>query len=264
MSSFGKILSKKNFLLVYLVIIFLFNILLINLPLTRVFGYEFSALNGILLSLLSGIYSIFYFRGKLKSHQSSFNNLIFSSLLFLIIPAVVSVTNSLLTINCSLLDGLWFYLVITMPSVFIGIALAVLSLAFFKRFTILSFVIIYIFILLIPLGEFYFNPQIYFFNPFFGYYPGTIYDEGISVNLKLISYRFFNLIFFSALFYAGYNILFKNNLISKKALFFFTVLAALLFYYLSPFLGYSTTFNRLDSELNNKIITEHFVIHLPS
>ncbi|MEE8414958.1 MAG: MFS transporter, partial [Desulfobacterales bacterium] len=43
-------------------------------------------------------------------------------------------------------------------------------------------------ILMLIAYEIYFNPQVYVFNPFIGFFPGTIYDEGISVSGKLILY----------------------------------------------------------------------------
>ncbi|HEX9741099.1 MAG TPA: hypothetical protein VGA29_10020, partial [Ignavibacteriaceae bacterium] len=115
---------------------------------------------------------------------------------FLIVPFLVSVFNSFFTGFCSFSDGVLFYLVITFPSVLIGYACGLTCYYLFKRFWRTLFFLSIILILLIALVEFYFNPQVYFYNPVLGYLPGTIYDEGLSVDSKLMFYRMLNVLFF--------------------------------------------------------------------
>ncbi len=103
----------------------------------------------------------------------------------LFIPFAITVVNSIVVGFCSFTDGLLFYLVITFPSVVIGSALGAAIFVLLKKFRIISFIILYLFILFIPVLEIYFNPQVYLYNPLFAYFPGTIYDEGLSVDLKL-------------------------------------------------------------------------------
>jgi hypothetical protein len=257
-----KILHYKNSLLVYLLIILAFNIFLLFFPLTNVFGFEFSALNAILLTFLCGIYILVYCN-KNKGGLSELHlaQIAFSFIVFLLLPFIISFLHAIFTLDCSFKDGLLFYLVITLPSVLIGAALGIMCYSFFYRIRILAFILIFILILLIPLAEFYFNPQVYFYNPIFGYFPGTIYDEALTVSFKLFTYRLCNIIFFGGIFILLYKSIKSKFVLPKEFIFSFIMLIAVSFIYLSPYLGYSTTFRGLDSILDVKYETEHFVIH---
>ncbi len=264
MSFLKKILIHYNYLPVYLLIIFLFNLSFQKLPLVSVFGYEFSALNSIILILLSGIYFVSLLKKlQLSSERKKeiFQNALTACVSFLLVPFLVSIIHSLLSTSCSIIDGLLFYLVITFPSVGIGFALALISVTVTRKFNLLLFIFIYILVLSIPLFEFYFNPQIYFFNPIFGYYPGTIYDEGLNVTSKLVGYRIFNLVYFGAISIVLFGIYFGKLKFQKSVAFIIIILIALIFIYISPRLGYSTTFSRLNSELSGTVETQHFTIH---
>ena len=259
MSLFKKIFHWKNYLVIYLFVILLFNLAFINLPLINVFGYEFSVLNSFLLTIISGLFIISH---SIKKKGRGFSeNLFLAAILFLSIPFLVSVINSFFSGFCSFSDGLFFYLVITLPSIIIGYATGLASFFLFKKFRRLIFFLIFILILLIALAEFYFNPQVYFYNPILGYLPGTIYDEALTVDLKLVIYRVLNLIFFGGLFtaltlhFSGKIRLLKSYVLS------YLILIPLVFLFLSPSLGYSTTFTSLKSELSNVVSTDHFEIY---
>ena len=265
MTTIKKILEFRNYLPVYLIIISLFDFILINLPLTKVFGYEYSVLNSALIVFLSGIYIIkliINYPG-LESKKRVNSSILFSYASFIIIPAIISLINSFLTVKCSLIDGFLFYLVITVPSVIIGSSLGFFCNLMFKRFRILLFILIYISILLIPLCEFYFNPQVYFYNPIIAYLPGTIYDEGLSVDIKLTLYRLLNIIFFGGLLYIAYQIYYHKNHMTRKFFFFIVILIPSMFIYFSPVLKYSTDKSRIEKELTGTIESPHFIIHYP-
>jgi len=263
--SFLNQIKKNNFLLLHLFIVACIDIYLQFIPLTKIFSFEYSFVNAILLCFLSGIYFIAAYRKADDNFDRAFfkQRILLSYFFFLLLPALISIANSFFTIQCPLTDGLSFYLVITFPAVIVGASLGIISVSIFRRFSFLIFVILFLAVLSIPLFEFYFNPQIYFYNPVFGFYPGTIYDEGLGVNLHLIIYRILNLIYFGAVFF----ILYKRKILLhnlKKKLFFAAVLlTAVLFNYFSPAIGYSTTFSKLNDELNNKVETSHFIIHFP-
>ncbi len=264
--SFLKIIKKNNFLPVYLFIIIFFDVYLQFIPLTKIFSFEYSFVNAIVLCLLSGIFFISSYR-KSEENYSSFNfkkKILLANLSFLLLPLIISVINSFFTISCPLSDGLSFYFVITFPSLIVGVSLGIISVKLFRHFSILSFILLFIAILIIPLFEFYFNPQIYFYNPIFGFYPGTIYDENLSVNLNLVIYRLFNILYFGAIFLLLYKKNIFPNRFIKKIFFVVILLVAISFNYFSSAWGYSTSFSKLNKELSNKIETQHFVIHFPA
>ena len=256
-----NIFTGRNYLSFYLLILLLVNLALLKLPLTNVFGYEFSVINSLLIVLLSGIYTIYFFDNNFnKKNRNFIPELLKSLILFLLIPFSVSVVNSAIYGFCSFTDGLLFYIVITCPSIIIGIALGLISVVIVNRFRVALLFMLCFGILMIIAYEIYFYPQVYVFNPFIGFFPGTIYDEGISVSGKLILYRFLNLLFFGWIISAILRL--KRN--KKKRLIFVVVKVLFIpvaFFLLSPYLGFSTTFDSLTNTVSKSVNTEHFVIH---
>jgi len=239
-----------------LVIIVLFDLLLTKLPLTSVFGFEYSALNSILLVCISGFLTISY----LKNNVNSIRILLRISPYLVLIPVVISVANSFLTTTCSLGDGFLFYLVITVPSILIGAAVGSFAFYLLPRFPRILFISIIILTALIPLTEFYFNPQIYFYNPLIGFFPGTIYDEGLSLTFKLVIYRLINTGFYSAILYLSVLRIKQTVWFNKITFTFLISFIVIIFFFISPYLGFSTTKERIESALNGKCFTEHFEI----
>ncbi len=255
-----KIIAGRNYLALYLGLVILFNILLLEFPLTNVFGFEFSVLNSFLLVLLSGFYTLSVI--KSQNLPGEFFRITLSSFLFfLMIPLVISITHDQLTVSCSIWDGLLFYSFITIPSVIIGAALALLSVLISLKFRHLVFIIIFLGVLSITFFELYYNPQIYFYNPVYAYFPGTIYDEAISVDLKLMIYRSLNLLFFGAVYIISAYVFYKKTIITKKLVIYLALLIPAVFLYLSPDFGYSTTQNKLKNVLGKLVRTEHFDIY---
>jgi hypothetical protein len=259
-----NIFKKNNYLVIYLIIIGVINLFLQTLPLTNVFGYEFSAINALLLSFLSGLFSISFLKSLVKENQK-FNAKNYLSFLrwMLFLPFAISVINSIIFGFCSFTDGLLFYLVITFPSVIIGSAIGTSTYFLVNKFRVIAFIVFYLLILFITVLEIYFNPQIYLYNPLFAYFPGTIYDEGLSVDLKLTLYRFFNLMFFlSILVYLIKYQIKSSSLVKRKSFLFLTIATAALFSFIvSPLLDFTTTESKLKNELSFQIESKHFIIH---
>ncbi|MFB3056739.1 MAG: hypothetical protein ACE1ZQ_06210, partial [Ignavibacteriaceae bacterium] len=76
-----NIFTGRNYLGFYLLIILLVNLALLILPLTNVFGYEFSVINSLLIVLLSGIYTIHFFEINFSKKNKNFIPELFKSLL---------------------------------------------------------------------------------------------------------------------------------------------------------------------------------------
>lgn len=246
----------------FIIITFLINILLSKLPLTSTLGYEFAAVNGILLFFFGGILSIHQLKKTLN--KRSFVNLIhenrFSLAISALIPFVIGLISSIFFGECPIIDGIWFYLVIAVSSLFFGTMLGFFSNAITGKFTYLFYTILFFTIILSPLIELYRNPQIYFYNTIFGYFPGTIYDEDITVDHFLIAYRIFNLAFFIGLVFVSEKINCKKFVVKLSAC-SIIFLIIILFSALEPVLKLSTDTRRLNSELNKEVFTENFRIH---
>lgn len=248
---------KNNFTeILLLVVITIINIFFTSLPLLNILSYESSALNAVLFSLITGLYFLKN-RGVFLRRQLE---LIFASAL---IPILILFISTILCQHCPLNDGIYFYLILSIPSIFVGLALASLSLFISDKFRYLVFFTIWLITILSFLPELYFNPQIYFYNPIFGYYPGVIYDQNIAITSELILYRLSN-IFFSIVIITFTHFRKNVNIISKSIVLSVVVIFYILFFYSKSFLGFSTDINRIKSELTEEIITENFRIIIPS
>ena len=73
------------------------NIILTQLPLVSTFGYEFAALNGLILTILTGLHTL-SFTSKSKYNLAK---LIKNLLLLFLIPLIITLVNSALTMFCS-------------------------------------------------------------------------------------------------------------------------------------------------------------------
>lgn len=230
------------------------NILLLNHPLTRVLGYEFSAINSLLLIILSGIFTLNWLR---KTSTLSGTYFTFLGTL-LAIPLLINIINSLFTEFCSFSDGILFYSAITFPSIFIGASLASFINYLFSKYRYVLFFALILTITVIPILEIYFYPQIYFYNMLIAYFPGTIYDEGLAVDLKLVFYRFCNLLFIGIIVYLIFKDQNRNHRFRNSV---FVLVIAVLFFFVSPYIGFSTNRVIVDKLLSKKIETSDFKIH---
>lgn len=247
----------------FILALIIINIVLTKLPLTNTLGYEFAAINGIFLFLFGGLIAIV----KLKKNQyQNFLELLNQNKILLLsallLPFFIGLISSLFISKCPILDGVLFFLVITIPSFFFGLATGFFAFALTQKYSLLIFLIIFFVILFSPLIEFFLNPQIYFYNSIFGFYPGTIYDEDLSVDRLLIGYRVCNLVFFVTMIFVAERISSKGyfkKILSSLAL----LLIASAFIFFKPTLHFATDKGRLERNLNKSISTEHFRIHFP-
>lgn len=257
-----NIFPESRSLILHSVVLVILNILLLFLPLTNIFGYEFSAVNAVFLFFQAGIFTIYLFKRIADEVplRHKVRRLLKGLSVLSVIPVAISFVNSVFSGGCSYSDGFLFYLFITIPSIAAGSSIGLLIFIILKKFRRPVFLAVFFLLFLIPLFEFYFNPQVYFFTPLLGYFPGIIYDEGLSVNEKIISYRIINLLYFSGIFL--FSLIFYNKKLKYKIILAAAaVTAAGLFFYFSPHFGYSTTTGKLKSELDRRIETKHFTIH---
>ncbi len=250
----------SKILIFFLVLI---NLLLTFLPLTKTLGYEFSVVNGILLFIIGGLQTIIVQR---KDFEIGVIDLFLKNKLFIsfsiIIPFLIGFLSSVLNSNCPIKDGILFYLVISIPSFFFGGVIGSFCTALSRKYSFYFFIIISLGLIISPLAEFFFNPQIYFYNPVFGYFPGTIYDEDLTVDRILIAYRIFNIAFFILLFYSS-RIIINNSKVKKVLIVLTLILVSSSFSILKPKLFFATDKNRIEKELALTIATNNFQIHLP-
>jgi len=247
-----------------LFVIIIITLVLNSLPLTNILGYEFSAVMAVCLSFISGLVTIYYLnRGDDNlSLKQILTKGWFLFILLLITPAILSLINTIFIVNCPVFDGSLFYFVLTFPSFIIGSFIGIIISYTFPRYRYLIFTFFYLIILLLPVLEIYSNPQVYFYNPIIGYFPGNIYDENITINFNLILYRIINLAMFGI--FAWVAVSYKKLNLRLKVIPGVTfIVIFILFFLIKPVLGFSTNHTRLYNELGMECETEHFRIICP-
>lgn len=244
-------------------LIIIINLILISLPLTNILGFEFSIVNSLLLFLVGGLLVIWNNKKNDEVRKNILYQLISLKkylILFSIIPLTIGTLSTLFFSICPIKEGFLFYFVITIPSLFFGLITAKFIIVLFRKFRFLFFVLTYLLILSVPIIEFYFNPQIYFYNPIFGFISGTIYDEDISLNNILISYRLFNIAFFIGLAFLS-ELMDKGKKFYKWKSLLIVLICLIIFYLLKPTLHFSSTFNSLTKKLGKSLKTKHSIIY---
>ncbi len=232
-------------------------------PLTNVLHYEFSTVSAIFGSFLGGI--LFIRLAKLSA-RGNFRDIIRQNIillsLFILIPFLISLMSVFVLRICPLSGGIYFYPVITLVSIIYGIALAYFAFALSDKYSYLLFILFYLMALSGWFVEIYSRPQIYFYNSIIGFYPGTMYDEDITVTVQLVKYRIWILLFSGLLIgIAEFSI--KRNVWAKLSLSFTVLIVVIGFYFAKPYLGFGTNYDVMGNELNVTAETPNFIIHFP-
>lgn len=251
-----KIFSTVN---VWLSISICINLYLLSLPLTSILGYEYSAVNGIIQSFISGIFFL-HFNGSSKNILGAVKKTAVYSLLNFVLIFFLGVMSTVFFQGCPFDVTAFFYFLIPPVSILLGVSIAVLVSNRSKLLSYLFFIVVWLLLLASAILEFYFYSQIYFFNPIIGYFPGTIYDEDMQITSQFVLYRTFYLLFsftFLVLVVKIKSVKF-NNLIHLIKISF--ILFLLIFEFLKPELNMATSSARLKSVLSKQFTTEHFEI----
>ncbi len=255
---------KKNYFIlpnILLGIVLSISFVMTLLPLTNVIGYEVSVINSILLFISAGISSVWFLR-KYIGHNP-FPLIIFRHRYFyislLVLPLFISLFDNVFFGICPVDSGVLYYPVITFPAFMLGLATGYFSYWISKKYAYIYFFLLFAICVLIPIIEVYFLPQLYFYNPVIGFFPGTIYDEDIPIDMKFILYRLFWVVIS---FYAIKYLPIKGNKLKlrRRIIGGAIALSGVIFFLLKPSFGLATNTDRIENELNRKIETEHFEI----
>ncbi len=235
-------------------IIFLIEIPLQFNPLTSSFSFEFSVVNSVLLFLLCGIFALKY---SIKIKVLFQKNFLLFILAVFILPVLVSFLNVEFSGACPFTQGFSFYLPIVFPALLLGVAVAVFSNSLFNGYgKYLFFFSVFLIFVLENLIEFYFYPQIYFFNQIILFWPGTIYDDLIEPNVFWLTFRIITILFVALFLFLA-----KSKL-GKWKMVFITFSVYFIFLFLKPQMGFATNMGKIRSKTETKLNTEHFNVFL--
>ena len=226
------------------------GILMLFFPLVREFHFESALIAGTVGCFWGGWKASVIIR---RRHLRIAFGILFKLALF----GLPMFINSLIH-GCLSWDGAGFWLLVPIPSVFFGVALG----RFFRLsripkprfFTISTLLIIALGMLVLELLTL---PQVYFFNPVWGTWPGPIYDFEVEVTSSLFYFRAITLAWVILLWLLPH---WSRSGKYKSAIITLAVLLSASFYF-RPELGINTPNSYLKQRLHHAKETEHFQLY---
>lgn len=240
---------KHRFL--FLVIPIVFGIILLFFPLVGDFHVESAMLASLVGCFWAGLSAC----SQPKYESDFISALQISGFLFLVgLPLLV---NSILT-GCFSIDGLAFWLLFPLPSVFFGYAigrlLRIWNVSYRRLIVIAVLISVGVGILVYELLTY---PQVYFFNHVWGGWPGPIYDEQVQINEATVFFRLLTVLWSVLL----WNIPTINSDKLVKWIIGFSSIAILLGYTQLAEFGVISPRSHLQNILGGHQATEHFDLY---
>jgi len=257
-----------------------------RIPLLNYLGYEFSALFALLAGCVSGLLTIRpvkeAFRGEgetpaPRATAEAVGASAAATVLLLAVPLVIISGNALFVRNCSVAEGMAFFLLLAPVSALFGV-----SLGFFCAVHVAHprtfFLLLCFALLAYSAGLGYFTPAVFSYNFLYGYFPGLTYDEVLLVTRTLVLFRLLTLFVSAVLLWAGMITVagardtrisrrrFKTlgaGLVSRDRRIRTAVIACTLagFYLFRCDLGFESTSAFIRRTLGGEIRTEHFALY---
>jgi len=278
--------------LICLAIISIATAVLQFLPLLGRLGFEFSAVSGLIVTLGSGFVSVRCARQACVILNPStsmpgeklvllVSGSILHSFPVLLLPLAIALIRSIFVGICDFKEGMGFYLLIPGVSLIYGVCVGtffgLLAGSQLRGYLMFLGYILFTFIwagyLLI------FQPQTFVYSSSFGFFPGPIYDERVSITGTLIVARIIALVISGLFFTLSLNLLEPDSMrfnfsrllggnddlwvvIDRIWLALFT-LAYLILFLLGPQLGVRSSRSFIRKKLGGFYETEHFRIYYP-
>ena len=114
--------------------------------------------------------------------------------LMLVGPLVVISLNALRVRNCSFASGLAWFFMLPMLSMVVGVVNGVVCSLIVRRRSWLLALAVVIASVLVGVWRFYAAPPIFGYDPFVGYFPGTLYDEEVAIGSAFVWARVYHLV----------------------------------------------------------------------
>jgi hypothetical protein len=271
-----KFLSHRSHI-VALGMLLLVSLLLTQVPLFNYLGYEFSAVIVIGWSLIAGLLTISLWNKREPQTEESFAAFIRRSLsnvlAALCIPLIVIVVNALFVKNCSLVQGVILFVLVTVFGIAAAHAISVFCIALFPRSKKTGFVIAWLLVLSQIAWVGLTGPQIFAFNPILGFFPGLTYDETLDITGRLLIYRGGTVILIAFLYLVSSVIDFRrrnrgsplSQSASRRVRAVIAVLGVLLIllFFISDRIGLSSSESSIEDTLGGRRETEHFIVYYP-
>ena len=186
----------SNRVLISLFIIVLVSLILLFLPLLGTLGFEFSVVIAFIAAFISVFISAEYINldlSKRFAKERRFSDLASSifiiNFILIALPFCIALISSIIRRDCYIKEGIIFYVLIPVVTVFFSTSLGLLLGIVFPRRGFFLGAIILIATICYSLWQLYLNPPIFFYNAVVGFFPGPLYDQAIPITSTLVIYR---------------------------------------------------------------------------
>ncbi len=177
-------------------ILLLVSFALIEIPLVGTLGFEFSIVISFVAAFTSALIAVENARipnpGNLRRGQR-FSDIVSSvfttNFVLLLLPFIVGLTNSIVKKDCSIKEGIVFYVLIPYVTVLYSSCLGLFCGTILKRWAFLLSSLVLIASICLSLYYLYSEPPLFVYNAVFGFFPGPLYDEVIPITESLVIYR---------------------------------------------------------------------------
>ncbi len=262
--------------IISIVLVILISIAITFLPLIGTLGYEYSLAISFILAFVSVFISSKFagveFRTKFgteKGFGDLASTIFITNYLIAVCPLLIGLASSMLKQDCFVREGLYFYLLIPLVTVFFSTGLGILCGTLFRRWGFLVAALILISTICFSIWQVYNDPSFFFYNIVIGYFPGPLYDEVIPITTTFIVYRILTLCWgilflISARLSARLLNGFKHGVLGFwDIVIFLSIVGVLVVVYLNENeIGISYTREYITQNyLKSSFETEHFVIH---
>ena len=258
--------------IISIALVILISIAITFLPLIGTLGYEYSLAISFILAFVSVFISSKFAATEFSTRFGSpkrFGDLIstifITNYLIAFCPLVIGLASSMLKQDCFIREGLYFYLLIPLVTVFFSTGLGILCGTLFSRWGFLVAALILISTICFSIWRVYNDASFFFYNIVIGYFPGPLYDEVIPITTTFIVYRILTLCW-GILFLISVRLIsgFKHGVGGFwDILIFLSIVGVLIIGYLNENeIGISYTRKYITQNyLNSSYETEHFVIY---
>ena len=257
-------MSIKNFILKYcysFFLIFLFlvalRIFLLQFPLLKNLDLEIAILYSLIFSIISGFGGLFFL-----SKGERLSSILFLNFIFIVFLFIIFLLIELFFYKCPISEGVLFFPLFLITSSIFSLALSSIYFSAGKKKGFLLLSLSYIALILYSLIEYYFEPQLFLFNPLVIYYPGLVYNEVFEIERRILIYT-------AGLLVGSLTILMPKLLddpesklpnINQPFFYIFSILIFSLMFLFSDELGLSTSQKFLEHKFPLKIINHNYEI----
>ena len=163
------------------------GLVLANLSLTNLLGFEFCAILALVISFVSPYLTIRQVKGyQWPQLWVLFGRSFGLSSILLLIPLFIITLNALRIKNCDFGEGLLFFILLPLISCLHSVSAGLFFGVQFRRYAYLKYLGYLVVSYSLLLWNIIFDPPVFAYHATFGYFPGPIYDEKISITSSLL------------------------------------------------------------------------------